>query len=144
MQVTDLLIQKDLYLPLQLKGEKPADMKRDVWETMDTKAMSTIRLLLTRNVALSIRNEQTSYSLMQTLSNTYEKPLAVNKFFMMRKLYTQKLSEGGSVSDHLSLLTEIFHQLSTVEMQISDEQVAVILLLSLPESCVAIVSGIIN
>ncbi|KAI4365061.1 hypothetical protein MLD38_021081 [Melastoma candidum] len=111
---------------------------------MDTNAMSMIRLLLTRNVALSIRNEKTSYSLMQTRSNTYEKPSAVNKFFMMRKLYTQKLSEGGSVSDHISLLTEIFDQLSNAEMQISNEQMAVILLLSLLESWEAIVSGIIN
>lgn len=81
---------------------------------------------------------------MQNLSDTFEKPSTLNKCFMIRKLYTQKLLEDGSISDHISALTKIFDQLSSVEIQIPDEQMKMILLLSLSASWEAIVFGIIN
>lgn len=115
MQATNTLIQRTLYLSLKLEGEKPASMKRD------TKCTSAIRLLLTRNVASSIRNENTSHNLMQTFL------------------------DDGSVSDPISVLTEIFDQIKCCrEMQIIDKQMMVILLLRLLESSEAIIYGIIN
>ena len=39
---------------------------------------------------------------MIALGNLYEKPLASNKVFLMKRLFNMKMSEGGFVADHLN------------------------------------------
>ena len=39
---------------------------------------------------------------MKALAKLYEKPSASNKVFLMKRLFNMKMSEGGSVSDHLN------------------------------------------
>ena len=39
---------------------------------------------------------------MSTLGKLYEKLLASNKVFLMNHLFNMKMSEGGSVADHLN------------------------------------------
>ena len=36
------------------------------------------------------------------LSNMYEKPSAMNKVYLMRRLFNLQMSENGSVSDHIN------------------------------------------
>ena len=39
---------------------------------------------------------------MSALGKLYEKPLASNKVFLMKHLFNMKMSEGGSIVDHLN------------------------------------------
>ncbi|KAK2988755.1 hypothetical protein RJ640_007535, partial [Escallonia rubra] len=77
MQVEDYLYEKDLYLPLV--GENPEAMNANEWAILDKKALVTVRLSLTPQVAFDIFKERTTAVVMQALEKLFEKPSASNK-----------------------------------------------------------------
>ena len=93
MQIEDYLYQK--YLQETLTGVKPESMTEEKWKLKDRQALGLIRLILSRNVAFNIVKETTS-GLLKALSNMYEKPSAMNKVYLMRRLFNLKMSETDS------------------------------------------------
>jgi len=73
-----------------------------------------IRLTLAKNVAFNIINEKTAVGLMKALLDMYEKPLATNKVYLMRRLFNLKMGEGISVTDHINEFNTILAQLESV------------------------------
>jgi len=140
MQIEDYLYQKKMHLPLS--GEKPEKMTKEEWDLLDRQALGVIRLSLTRNVAFNIIDEKTTSGLMSALSNMYEKPSASNKVHLMRRLFNLKMTEGGSVTEHINEFNVILTQLSSVSITFDDEVKALILLSSLPESWSATVTAV--
>ena len=86
-------------------------MKDEEWEVLDRKALGTIRLCLASSVAFNILKEKTTEGVMSTLSKLYEKPSSSNKVFLMKRLFNMKMSEGGSVADHLNEFNTLTSQL---------------------------------
>jgi hypothetical protein len=72
--------------------------------------------------------------LMDALAKLYEKPSASNKVFLIKRLFNMKMSEGGSVTDHLNEFNMVTNQLSYVKVEFDDEVKALLILCSLPES----------
>ena len=71
---------------------------------------------------------------MRALSKLYEKPSASNKVFLMKRLFNMKMSEGGSVVDHLNEFNTLTSQQSSVKVNFDDEVRDLLILCSLPES----------
>uniref|UniRef100_A0A803NDX7 Retrovirus-related Pol polyprotein from transposon TNT 1-94-like beta-barrel domain-containing protein n=1 Tax=Chenopodium quinoa TaxID=63459 RepID=A0A803NDX7_CHEQI len=117
-------------------------MQEAEWKLLDRQALGVIRLTLSRNVAFNIAKETTTAGLMKALSNMYEKPSASNKVHLMRRLFSLRMSEGGSVAQHLNELNSVTTQLSSVEIKFDDEVLALILLSSLPDSWNATVTAV--
>jgi hypothetical protein len=134
MQMEDYLYQKDLFLPLGRIEKKPAATKDEEWETLDKKALGTIRLSLAASVNFNISKEKTTKGLMDALAKLYEKPSESNKVYLMKRLFNMKMSEGGSVSDHLNDFNMVTNQLSSIKLDFDDEVRALLILCSLPES----------
>jgi hypothetical protein len=84
------------------KSKQPTSMKGEEWEILDRKALGMIRLCLTMSVAFNILKEKTIEHMMNALDKLYEKPLASNKVFLMKRLFNMKMSEDGFVVDHLN------------------------------------------
>lgn len=61
-------------------------------------------------VAFNISKEMKIDGLLTALEKIYEKPLALNKVFLMRRLFMNML-EGGFVVDHLNEFNMITSQL---------------------------------
>ena len=53
-------------------------------------------------MAFNISKEKTTEGVMSALAQLYEKRSASNKVFLMKRLFNMKMSEGGSVVDHLN------------------------------------------
>ncbi|KAJ8772171.1 hypothetical protein K2173_027348 [Erythroxylum novogranatense] len=87
---------------------------------------------------------KTTKALMEELTEYYEKPSAVNKVHLMRRLFNLKMAEGTSVDHHINELNKVLNQLSTVNIDLDDEIQALILLSSLPESWSATVTSVCN
>jgi len=144
MQMEEYFYQKDLFLPLSGVAKKPATMKDEEWEILDRKALGTIRLSLAASVAFNISKEKTTKGLMDALAKLYEKPSASNKVFLMKRLFNMKMSEGGSVADHLNEFNTVTNQLSSVKVDFDDEVRALLILCSLPESWNGLVMAVSN
>jgi hypothetical protein len=85
------------------------------------------------SIDLNVLKEKTTKEPMDTLSKMYEKPLASNKVFLMKRLFNMKMSEGGSVTNHLNEFNMVTNQLSYVKVDFDDEVGALLILCSLPE-----------
>ena len=81
---------------------------------------------------------------MSTLSKLYEKLLASNKVFLMKRLFNMKMSEGGSVANHLNEFNTLTSQLSSVKVNFHDEVRDLLILCSLPERWNILVMAISN
>ncbi|KAD3069146.1 hypothetical protein E3N88_37026 [Mikania micrantha] len=144
MQMDALLCQKDLDMVLNEKPEKMEKAAEALWDAKDKKAKGIITLSLTRNIAFNIMSETTARGMMVALSNMYEKPSAANKVFLMRELFTMRMREGSSVTEHINNLNSILSRLSSVGMKFDDETKAVLLLSSLPDSWSGTVTAVTN
>jgi hypothetical protein len=82
----------------------------------------------------NISKENTTKGLMDALAKLYEKPSVSNKVFLMKRLFNMKISEGGSIADHLNEFNTVTNQLSSVKVDFDDEVRALLILCSLPES----------
>lgn len=131
MQIEDYLYGKDLYQPLKAKPEK---MDQGEWELLDRKAMSAIRLSLSKNVAYHTTGSKSAREMLATLEQMYQKPTTANKVHLIRRLFNLKMSEGTLVQKHLNEFHMITGQLRSVEIEFDDEVRALIMLSSLPES----------
>ena len=87
-------------------------MTEKKWKLKDCQALGLIWLTLSRNVAFNIVKEKTTSGLLKPLSNMYEKPSAMNKVYLMRRLFNLQISENGSVSDHINEFHMIVSQLN--------------------------------
>ena len=81
---------------------------------------------------------------MSALGKLYEKPSASKKVFLMKCLFNMKLSEGGSIADHLNEFNTLTSQLSYVKVNFDDEVRALIILCSLPKSWNSLIMAISN
>jgi hypothetical protein len=133
MQMEDYLYHKDLFLPLVGIAKNLATTKDEEWDILDRKALGMIRLSLEASVSFNISKEKTPKGLMDALAKLYEKPLASNKVFLMKRLFNMKMSEGGSVADHLNDFNMVTNQLSSVKVDFDDEVRALLILCSFPE-----------
>ena len=102
MQMKDYLCQKDLYLPLDEKRKQPATIKDEEWEVLDRKVLGKVQSFLASLVAFDISREKIIEVVMSTLAKLYEKPSTSNKAFLMKVLFNRKISDGGSIVDHLN------------------------------------------
>ena len=69
----------------------------------------------------------------KALADQFQRNTWANKLELKRKLFSLKLTEGGSVQSHIKSLTEIFDALSFVDEPVKEEDRVVYLLASLPE-----------
>ncbi|KAK3022853.1 hypothetical protein RJ639_046998 [Escallonia herrerae] len=96
-------------------------MNANEWAILDRKALATVRLSLTSQVAFSISNERSTAGVMQALEKLYEKPSASNEVFLMERLFNMRMSENGSVVDHLYDFNCVTNQLESVGINFDDE-----------------------
>ena len=65
-------------------------MKKEKWKLKDRQTLGLIQLNLSRNVAFNIVKEKTTSDLLKALSNMYEKLSAMNKVYLMRRLFNYR------------------------------------------------------
>ncbi|KAL2234657.1 UNVERIFIED_CONTAM: Retrovirus-related Pol polyprotein from transposon TNT 1-94 [Sesamum indicum] len=139
MQMEAYLYGKDLYEPLAEKSEKTSD---EEWKVLDRKAMSAIILSFSRNVAYHMKGAKSTKEVLQTLADMYEKPSAMNKVMLMKKLFRLEMEERKSVADHLNDFNQLTTQLAYVDIVFDDEVKPLILLSSLPDSWDVVVTSV--
>ncbi|KAK4305130.1 hypothetical protein Pmani_022962 [Petrolisthes manimaculis] len=134
---------------------KMALIKEDVWSLVDgtepipdpTETNKYRKYVLKKNKALSIvvlsvdpkllyllGEPEDPKKVWNKLADQFQKKTWSNKLQLRRRLYALRLKEGGSVQEHIKIITEIFNELSVIGDQMNEEDRVVHLLASLPES----------
>jgi hypothetical protein len=119
-------------------------MNDEEWKVLDRKALGTIRLSLAMSVAFSISKEKKIKELMDALDKLYENPSTSNMVFLMKRLFNMKMSEGGSIANHLNEFNTATNQISSVKVDFHDEVKALLILCSLLETWNGLVMVLIN
>lgn len=114
----DYLYQKDMWWSLEGNIKKLTIMSDEDWVILDRKALGTHRLCLVPSVAFNISKETITTKLMAALAKLYEKALALNNIFLMECLFNMKMSEGGSVVDHLNKFNTVTNELTSVKVNL--------------------------
>ncbi|MCO5550245.1 hypothetical protein L7F22_003728 [Adiantum nelumboides] len=127
-QIQDVLIQKG-----QL--DRPKGEYTDTeWQKLDAKAKSTIRLHLVESVYFTIVGERTTRDVWDKLCSNYENKIAINKVFLIKRLFDLRMKEEGTISTCINEFNIIFTQLTTQGLVFDDEIKCIFLLCSLPSS----------
>ena len=100
----------------------------------DGKAWSQIQLHLSNDILQDCLQEKTATALWLKLESICMSKDLTSKIYMKMKLYTHKLEEDGYVVNYLSIFKEIISNLHAMEVDYDDEDLALILLCSLPSS----------
>jgi hypothetical protein len=109
-------------------------MTNEEWEDMDARALSTIQLCLVDDVLFNIIGEETTTGLWNMMKSLYMTNSLTNQIYLKRQLYNLKMRDGTQIADHLNVFNMLICQLNSMDVKPDDEDRAVTLLCSLPES----------
>jgi len=104
------------------------------WSDLDETTLSGIRLCLADDVLFNIVSEKNATGLWTKLEKLYMTKSLTNRILLKRQLYSLRMKEGTTISDHLNTFNTLLVQLESIEVKFESEDKAVTLLCSLPES----------
>jgi hypothetical protein len=142
LKMRDLLVQQGLQKALAGKTKKPTYMMNEEWEDLDAKSLSTICLCLVDDVIFNIVGEDTTLGLWSKMEILYMMKILMSRIYLKRQLYSLRMKEGTTIVDHLNTFNTLIVQLTSMEVKFKDEDKAIILLCSLPESWDNLVTSI--
>ncbi|KAE8704116.1 hypothetical protein F3Y22_tig00110461pilonHSYRG00160 [Hibiscus syriacus] len=139
----NVILRKDGYLAAI--SERPVDFTDDnKWIEMDGNAMSNFHLALAYEVLSSIEEKKITKEIWDHLTKLYEATSLHSKIFLKRKLYTLRMSESTSLTEHLNTLNTLFSQLTSLSCKIVEQERAELLLQSLPDSYDQLIINLTN
>ena len=134
VKMRDILIQMDLHKALLGFERMPNTWTEEEKEMKDLKALSQIRLHLSNDVLQDVLKETSAAALWLKLEQLLMTKSLPNKLHLKQRLFNLKMIEGGSLAEHLSTFKELINNLENMDVQYEDEDLALFLLSSLPES----------
>jgi hypothetical protein len=129
-----IISQSDRDLDDSLDGFGKNDIKTWTNEEMckDRKVLAHIHLHLSNNILQEVLEEKSTTALWLKLESICMYKDLTGKMHIKMKLFSHKLQEGGSVLTHISVFKEIVADLTSMEVKFDDEDLALLLLCSLP------------
>ncbi|GKA98213.1 retrovirus-related pol polyprotein from transposon TNT 1-94 [Tanacetum coccineum] len=126
-----LLIQHGCEAALEVL---PADMEAQAKAELNKKAHSAVILCLGNKVLREVTGETTAAGVWSKLETLYMTKSLANKLYLKKKLYTFYMPAGRKISEHIDEFNKIVLDLANIEVKFEDEDLALLLLTSLPAS----------
>ena len=126
-----ILIAKEQWNVIE---EQASDDPTDAWKKTDQKALATIFLLVNDSELTHIVDCETAIDAWRRLSEVFEAKGIMRRVLLKRNLLSIRLEETGSIQEYINQVTKIVRQLKEIGAPVSDEDVALTLLIGLPES----------
>ncbi|KAG7591060.1 Zinc finger CCHC-type superfamily [Arabidopsis thaliana x Arabidopsis arenosa] len=127
-------------------GEKKSDLKEsdedykekleklEAFEEKKRKARSAIVLSVTDRVLRKIKKETAAADMLIALDKLYMSKALPNRIYLKQKLYSFKMSENLSIEGNIDEFLHIVEDLENLSVIVSDEDQAILLLMSLPKT----------
>jgi hypothetical protein len=123
-------------------GDKASQVDKNSWRTNNTQALAQIGLTLSGPELSHIRGIKFAKEAWNKICSVFEQRSLASKVFKRRRFFTATLKEGDSVQLHIVTLRDMAAELEAMGVAISDEDLAMTMLCSLPESWNATVVSI--
>jgi hypothetical protein len=114
--------------------KKPVALWTEEEKRKDSQALSLIQLHLSNNILQKVLQEKSAAALWLKLESICMSKDLTSRLHVKMKLFSHKLQDGASVMNHLSILREIVSDWVSMEVNYEDEDLALLLLVSLPSS----------
>ncbi|GJR06983.1 retrovirus-related pol polyprotein from transposon TNT 1-94 [Tanacetum coccineum] len=101
---------------------------------LNKKAHSAVILYLGNKVLREVTGEMTTAGVWSKLETLYMTKSLANKLYLKKKLYTFYMPAGRKISNHIDEFNKIILDLANIEVKFEDEDLALLLLTSLPAS----------
>nr|GEV22883.1 retrovirus-related Pol polyprotein from transposon TNT 1-94 [Tanacetum cinerariifolium] len=124
-----LLIQHGCEVALNVL---PTDMEAQIKAELNKKAHSAMILCLDNKVLREVTGETTAVGVWSKLKTLYMTKSLANKVYLKNKLYTFYMPDGRKISKHIDEFNKIVLDLENIEVKFEDEDLALLLLTSLP------------
>lgn len=142
-RVKDILVQQGLAKPLKGEDGKPEKISDEDWEEMEARCVSTIRLYIADNIINNVNDVDSAPQLWEKLEKLYLGKGLQTKLNLKRDLYKLKMGEGANLMEHMNVFSGLIDQLAKVDVKIEEEDQALLLLTSLPDSYENIITTIL-
>ncbi|GKD82709.1 retrovirus-related pol polyprotein from transposon TNT 1-94 [Tanacetum coccineum] len=110
--------------------DKTAALKTDVYK----KAHSALLLCLDNKVLREVNKEDSATGVWLKLETLYMTKSLANKLYLKKKLFTFYMDSGKKLSEHIDEFNKLIGDLANIDVDIDDEDQALMLLTSLPSS----------
>jgi hypothetical protein len=130
-EVMDVLFQQELDIALE---DKPEEMSFKDWEKINRQACGTILLCLAKDHKYFVMRKMKAKELWKKLENKYMTKSVENRLYLRKKLFRFQFRACISLSEHFNDYNKILVDLKKLDIKISDEDKALLLLNSLPNS----------
>jgi len=129
-----VLIQQKCEKTLKGDGTLPVTMSRAEKTEMVDKARSVIVLCLGDKVLREVPKEPNAASMWSKLESLYMTKSLPHRQFLKQQLYSFKMVESKATMEQLTEFNKILDDLENIEVQLEDEDKAILLLYALPKS----------
>ncbi|GJZ22327.1 retrovirus-related pol polyprotein from transposon TNT 1-94 [Tanacetum coccineum] len=109
-------------------------MEAEAKAELNKKAHSAVILCLGNKVLREVTGETTAAGVWTKLETLYMTKSLANKLYLKKKLYTFYMPTGRKISEHIDEFNKIVLDLANIEVKFEDEDLALLLLTSLPAS----------
>ncbi|KAL7181375.1 hypothetical protein ACSBR1_040290 [Camellia fascicularis] len=130
-EVKDMLVQMNLHFIL---GDKPDDLDEIEWEKVNLLACSSIRLCLTKEEKYAFTDYDITKKLWKALEDKFMTKSIENRLYLKKRLFRFDYKKGILMNEHLNNFNKILTDLKNLDDHIGDEDKALLLLNSLPDS----------
>ena len=131
-EVMDALMASNREDTLRLK-EKTTETSEKDWDKMNRMACGLIRSCLTQDIKYHVLYETSAKKMWEILEKKYLTKSIESRLLLKRRLYCFQLKKELSVAEHINDYTKLLTDLVNVDVDIEEEDKAVILLNSLPD-----------
>ena len=106
------------------------------WKKRDNQALAQIALTVSNNELVHLRNAKSRREAWKKICSVYEAKGLAAKVYLRRRFFNVKYVDNGvgSMQTHINLVRDLADQLDAIGASVTDEDMAMTLLCSLPES----------
>ena len=118
-KMRDMLVVKDLWLPVQFGEKRPDKIDATIWEVMRMKTTSYIRCFIDMILYNNFNEESKAHELWEKIGIMFQNKNVANQVSVFRKLVRLRYQDDSSMTEHMNAFQGLIHHATSLDLYIS-------------------------